>query len=232
MSRPDLHLATAHTTRGLQQRTAMRSAEKCFRPSLFIGGACKANTSAMSGQDGLQDRARLISRGRERFPDCGRMRSPDPLSTTNVKLADSLLFELPCLPQALKRAAAQCKTLRLQQFVRPRSYASPARTCGKPSVVCVDMTWSCTSSLSDCPFSAWRVVLERRVGRLRSTRFTGGPACESAARLSIASIGVFQTYRLGNTSRTGLENSSPPRRRRLEPFACNVCGDFPAIPAE
>jgi hypothetical protein len=35
------------------------------------------------------------------------------------------------------------------------------------------------------------VVLERKVGRSRSTRFTGGPTGKSAVRLSIASIGVL-----------------------------------------
>jgi hypothetical protein len=60
------------------------------------------------------------------------------------------------------------------------------------------------------------VVLERRVGRSRSTRFTGGPAGKSAVRLSIASIGVLRRYRLGNTSRKRLENGSSLRRRFVE----------------
>jgi hypothetical protein len=195
MPRPGgLRLAAAHTTRGLQQRTAKRRADQCFRPSLFIGSACKASTSAMSGQDELQGHAReLIPRGCEGFPDRGRIRSPSPLSTAIVRLADSSPSSCHlCRRLARGRVASG-------RHERDSLARAPAPGC---LVRAGSRLWTTGTShgpalrASACPFSVRRVALERRVGRSRSTRFTGGPAGRSAVRQSIASIGVLRKYRL------------------------------------
>lgn len=122
-----------------------------------------------------------------------------------------MLSNLSCLPPAFTRPGGPRKAPR-PAVARSRSPGWPPGVCGKPSVDCVDMTWSCTSSQSDCPLSAWPVVLERKVGRSTPTRFTGVPADKSGAGLFIASIRVVQTCPVGATTRNRVANSSPPRR--------------------
>jgi len=197
----------------------MRRGKKRVRASLLNGSGCKADTSPMASQNALQGlrRGRLHAGTREIPLSQSRSRRI-ALTPTIVTLADSLHFDLPCLPHALTRPGGPCQAPR-PPLVRSPFCASPSGSCGKPSVDCADMTWSCTSSQSDCPFSAWRVVLEAKVGRSTSTRFTGGPADKSAARLSIALIGALQTYPVGNTSQNRGENTSPPHRQ----FARAVC---------